>query len=888
MKIVFFTTAHNSLSQRAFVNLVDRGHTVFVVIASSEEVMLEAVEREQPDLIVAPMLKKVIPASIWQQHTCIIVHPGIKGDRGPSSLDWAILQAHEQWGVTLLQADAEMDAGAIWASHTFSMRSASKSHIYRHEVTEAAIQGLLETIAKVESHTFVPEPLDYSRKEVKGRLQASMKQADRAIDWAEPSASILRKIHCADSFPGSLDTVLGMQCYLYGAHEEGVLRGTPGEIIAKRDGAICRATGDGAIWITHMKQKGPDGQPSFKLPATQVLGDCLAHVPDVPLAVDQAYDGRTYRDIWYEERQAVGYLHFALYNGAMSTDQCQRLREAFLLIRRRPTKVLVLMGVTDFWSNGIHLNVIEAADDPAHESWRNIQAMNDLVRELITTESHLVISALQGNAAAGGMMLALAADCVYARKGIVLNPHYKGMGKLYGSEYWTYLLPKRVGGEKARELTEALLPISTSTAQQIGLLDDAFEEDAASFREHISKIAEELASSHRYEQMLEEKRHTRKTDEASKPLQAYREEELQWMWMNFFGADRSYHLARKRFVYKGLMPYGERGDERCGPGGRVEFPAGQAARCHDGEQPARDDYCRRASMTAEILNGRAMSAEMKAELRSEVRRCVENQGQAPGLVIVRVGGEAASGVYSKAILRGAEDVGITARLAHLPVHTSADELRALLVQLNTDQAAHGILVQMPLPAHLSQKMVATTIASSKDIDGIGPHSAGNLFLGLPSFLPSTAAAVMELLERTHTPLEGRRVVVISRSNVVGEPLGMMLLQKNATVTICHSRTTNLAALTRQADVLVAAAGCARMVTAEMVQPGAIVIDVGINALPDGRMVGDVDFASVREVAGAITPVPGGVGPLTNVMLLKQCVQAAWQLAGEKKDFKTAA
>jgi putative two-component system hydrogenase maturation factor HypX/HoxX len=797
MKIVFFTTAHNSLSQRAFVELVDRGHTVIVVIASSEEVMLEAVEREQPDLIVAPMLKKVIPASIWQQHTCIIVHPGIKGDRGPSSLDWAILNAHEEWGVTLLQADAEMDAGAIWASRTFAMRGASKSHLYRHEVTEAAIEALLETIAKCESTTFVPEPLDYCREDVRGCLQASMKQADRAIDWAEPSASLLRKIRCADSYPGILDTVLGMPCYLYGAHAEDVLRGRPGEIIAKRDGAICRATGDGAIWITHLKQKGPDGQPSFKLPATQVLGDRLAHVPHVPVAVDQADDGRTYRDIWYEERQAVGYLHFDFYNGAMSTDHCQRLREAFLLIRRRPTKVIVLMGGADFWSNGIHLNVIEAANDPAQESWRNIGAMNDLVRELITTQSHLVISALQGNAAAGGVMLALAADRVYARKGIVLNPHYQGMGKLYGSEYWTYLLPKRVGGEKARELTEALLPISTSTAHQIGLLDDAFEEDAASFREHISKLAEELASSHRYEQMLEEKRHTRKTDEASKPLQAYREEELQWMWMNFFGADRSYHLARKRFVYKGLMPYGERSDERCGPGGRVEFPAGQAARWHEGEQPARDDYSRRASMTAEILDGRAMSAEMKVELRSEVRRCVENQGQAPGLVIVRVGGEAASGVYSKAILRMAEEVGITARLAHLPVHTSADELRALLVQLNTDQAVHGILVQMPLPAHLSQKMVATTIASSKDIDGISPHSAGNLFLGLPSFLPSTAAAVMEMLERTQTPLEGRRVVVISRSNVVGKPLGMMLLQKHATVTICHSRTTHLAAVTRR-------------------------------------------------------------------------------------------
>src|SRR6266480_819903 len=743
MKILFLTTAHNSLSQRAFVELVDRGHTVVVVIATSEEVMLEAVEREHPDLIVAPMLKKVIPASIWQHYTCLIVHPGIKGDRGPSSLDWAILNGCEEWGVGLLQAGAEMDAGDIWASRTFAMRDGSKSHLYRHEVTEAAIQALLETIAKFESRTHVPEPLDYSKQEVKGRLQASMKQTDRAIDWSESSAYVLRKIRCADSSPGVLDMVLGLPCYLYGAYAEDALSGTPGEILATRNGAICRATVDGAIWITHLKQKSTDGKPFFKLPATRVLGDRLASVPEVPLAVDQAYNGRTYRDIWYEERQEVGYLHFDFYNGAMSTDQCQRLREAFLLIRRRPTKVIVLMGGTDFWSNGIHLNMIEAADDPAHESWRNIQAMNDLVRELITTDSHLVISALQGNAAAGGVMLALAADFVYARKGIVLNPHYKGMGNLYGSEYWTYLLPKRVGREQARELTEALLPISSRTAQQIGLLDDAFEEDAASFREHISKLAEELASSHRYEPMLEEKRRTRKNHEERKPLQAYRNEELQRMWMNFFGADRSYHLARKNFVYKGLIPSRERGDERCGTGGRVEFPAGQAARWHDGEQPARDDYCRRASMTAEILNGRAMSAEMKAELRSEVRRCVENQGQAPGLVIVRVGGEAASGVYSKAILRGAEDVGITARLAHLPVHTSADELRELLVQLNTDQAVHGILVQMPLPAHLSQKMVATTIASRKDIDGIGPHSAWHHFVGPPSLAASAAAAVVK-------------------------------------------------------------------------------------------------------------------------------------------------
>jgi 5,10-methylene-tetrahydrofolate dehydrogenase/methenyl tetrahydrofolate cyclohydrolase/enoyl-CoA hydratase/carnithine racemase len=548
--------------------------------------------------------------------------------------------------------------------------------------------------------------------------------------------------------------------------------------------------------------------------------------------------------------------------------------------------------------------MIEAAADPAHESWRNIQAINDLVRDIITTDSHLVISALQGNAAAGGVIMALAADWVYARKGIVFNPHYKGMGNLYGSEYWTYLLPKRVGEAKARELTETLLPISTRTAHQIGLLDDAFEEDAASFRQHISKRAEALASSPRYVHLLEEKRQRRKHDEARKPLQAYREEELQQMWLNFFGADRSYHLARKHFVYKGLMPSQARGDAgmkggsgslldgvRHGAGdGKYEnaehgmFETRQASGWNNGGS----DSCGRASLIAQILDGRTMSAEIQDEVRTEVHRFVEKQGQAPGLVIVRVEGDVASGVYSKAILRMAEEVGIHARLEQLPVHTSADEVRALLVLLNHDQAVHGMLVQMPLPAHLSQTMVAATIAASKDIDGISPHSAGNLLLGLPGFLPSTAAAVMSMLERTQTPLEGRQVVVISRSNVVGKPLTMMLLQKHATVMICHSRTTHLATVTRQADVLIAAAGCPRMVTAEMVKPGAVVIDVGINALPDGGIVGDVDFASVREVAGMITPVPGGVGPLTNVMLLKQCVQAAWQLAGAEKDVKTAA
>ncbi len=288
-------------------------------------------------------------------------------------------------------------------------------------------------------------------------------------------------------------------------------------------------------------------------------------------------------------------------------------------------------------------------------------------------------------------------------------------------------------------------------------------------------------------------------------------------------------------------------------------------------------------MTAIILDGRAMGVEIKAELRSDVQRYISECGRPPGLMIVRVGGDAASGVYSKAILRVADEIGVHARLEQLPTLTSPDELRAMLLHLNTDETTQGIIVQMPLPNHLSQKMVADTIVSAKDIDGISPKSAGNLFLGLPSFLPSTAAAVMEILERTQTPLAGKRVVILGRSNVVGKPLAMMLLQKNATVTVCHSRTTDLPFFTQQADVLVAAVGRAKMVTADMVRPGAVVIDVGINALPEGGIVGDVDVASVREVARAVTPTPGGVGPLTNVLLLKQCVRAAWQEMGNGRN-----
>jgi putative two-component system hydrogenase maturation factor HypX/HoxX len=290
----------------------------------------------------------------------------------------------------------------------------------------------------------------------------------------------------------------------------------------------------------------------IKLPATQVLGPLLRGVPKAPLPIDAPADHRTLREIVYTEVDQVGYLSFDFYNGAMSTSQCTRLRDAFLHARSRPTRVIVLLGGADFWSNGIHLNAIEASADPAAESWRNINAIDDLIFEILNTMSHLVIAGLRGNAGAGGAMLALAADHVYAKSGVVLNPHYRSMGDLYGSEYWTYTLPRRVGQRRALELTLSCKPIGTRAAREMGFFDDAFGEDTEAFEAELRERARRLARDPEFRLMLRKKHERRLDDESVKPLANYRAEELEWMRANFFGPDPAYHEARRRFVFKGV------------------------------------------------------------------------------------------------------------------------------------------------------------------------------------------------------------------------------------------------------------------------------------------------------------------------------------------------
>jgi putative two-component system protein, hydrogenase maturation factor HypX/HoxX len=550
MKILLIATAYNSLTQRVHVELDELGHEISVELALNEAVVSEAAALFQPDLILAPMLKTPIAEEVWRNYRCIIIHPGPKGDRGPSSLDWAISLRSAIWGVTLLQATGEMDAGPIWASVNFPMRLAPKSSIYRNEVTDAAIAAVHLVIKLAESPDFVPTPVNYTKPEVFGRLRPPMKQRDRTLSWSESTAAIIRKIYAADSWPGVLDVIDGESFYLYGTHEEDELKGAPGVILAQRHGAICRATGDGAVWITHLKKKRSDNRRYFKLPAATVLGETLQNVPEIGVDLMFSPHRRTFREIWYAERNSVGCLYFNFYGGAMNTDQCRRLLDAYRFAKSRATRVIALMGGADFFSNGIHLNVIEAAADPAAESWANINAMDDLVYEILTTETHLVISALQGNAGAGGVMLAIAADEVVARKSVILNPHYKGLGNLYGSEYWTYSLPRRVGATKALEFTNGCLPLGTKKALEAGLIDHAFGDSLEQFCDLLQSFAESTAQSPNADRRLVEKKERRARENLIKTLDHYRAEELQRMWTNFYGLDPGYHFARSRFVHK--------------------------------------------------------------------------------------------------------------------------------------------------------------------------------------------------------------------------------------------------------------------------------------------------------------------------------------------------
>lgn len=551
MRILLLCTGFNSLTQRLHVVLRERGHTVSVEFDINDTVSSEAVDLFGPDIVIAPYLRRRIVESVYGRVPTLIVHPGPPGDRGPNALDWAILNEEAEWGVTVLEAEAELDAGGVWAHRSFAMRPATKSSLYRTEVGDAAVSAVLEAIERFAAGER-PVPAQALTGHG-GHWRPAVDPSLRQIDWSsDDTETILRKARSADGQPGAAATIDGEPHRLYDIHAEPALSdrtvppsAKPGQVIGFRDTALLVATIDGGVWVGAFRPEPAGHERSFKRPA--VTGDRGAS--QSLLELDPAAFGGC-QPIRYHEEGAVGFLSFDFYNGAMDIGSCVRLREAFARAAARPTKVIVLEGGSEFWSNGIHLGAIEAARSAADASLASIEAMDDLAEAILRTTDKVTVSALRANAGAGGFFLALASDLVVARDGVIVNPHYKNMGNLYGSEYWTYVLPRRVGAADVDAVMATRLPMGTAEARSLRLLDEVLCGDRATFRTELSDFARRLAHDAAIDMRLEEKARRRAGDEAEKPLSAYRAEELARMHRNFYGFDPSYHIARYNFITK--------------------------------------------------------------------------------------------------------------------------------------------------------------------------------------------------------------------------------------------------------------------------------------------------------------------------------------------------
>ena len=545
MRVLLLVSGFNALSQRVWCALREAGHDVGVLFATDD--MIAGVRAAEPDLIICPFLKDRVPAEVWQHWRTIIIHPGPVGDRGPSSLDWAITEGARIWGVTALQAVEEMDAGPIWATRTFAIPAVPprKSSLYNGPVADAAMECIDEVLRKAVDPNFQPVPTDDMPTEVPGtRPRPPMRQPDRTFDWSQPTDHILRRIRAADGAPGVRTEVAGLDVFTYDAHPGHGRGTTPGALLSRRQGAVLVTTGDGSVWLGHLR--AADGQ-GVKLPATRLLGNRLRDVPNAPLPPGtEPETPSAYRQVRYRRTGRIGWLAFDFYNGAMATGHCRRLLAAFRHAVQQDTQVLVLRGGTDAFSNGIHLNVVDAAADPAAAAWENIKAINEVCREIIGCTRQVVVAAYAGNAGAGGAMLGLGADIVAARAGTVLNPYYD-IG-LYGSELHTYTLPRRVGPDVAQRLIDDKLPVSAERAASLGLVDEVGPRHPEAYAEWLADLAASQADARSARARRRAK--ARRLAAERVPLDAYEARELAEMSRDMYGDRSGFAAARRAFVTK--------------------------------------------------------------------------------------------------------------------------------------------------------------------------------------------------------------------------------------------------------------------------------------------------------------------------------------------------
>ncbi|NKX45965.1 enoyl-CoA hydratase-related protein [Roseicyclus persicicus] len=533
MRLLLLAHAFNSLTQRLWLELEADGHEVTLEYDINDAVTRAAVQMARPDLVIAPFLKRAIPEDVWRNVPCLIVHPGPLGDKGPSALDHAVQAGRPQWGVTVLQAVAEMDAGAVWATVNFPMRRAAKSSIYRREVTEAAVRALRSALNRWEGGLGRLSDANHGVEDAK----PAMTQAARAVDWAAmDTTEVVARIRAADGQPGLRDASLGAEVWLHDAWP-GEGRGTPGAVLGQRNEAVLRATRDGAVWIGAMTLRLPDGK-RLKLPATRAMA-----LRGLPLPPDTDAPGAP-NGVSVTRHGDVALIRFPFLNGAMSVARSRALEAAIRQASASDARALLLTGGPEFWSNGIDLATIEAAASPPEESLAAIEAIDDVCLALLEARQW-VVAGMQGNAGAGGVFLALCADRVIARDGVVLSPHYKNMGNLYGSEYWTHTLPRRLGPEGAARLMETRMPLLAREAVRIGLVDGTRKGTPEGVEAAL--LAELMAETAApgFDARLAEKARTR-PDAAT--LAAARAREIARMRLNFFGFDTSYHVARLNFI----------------------------------------------------------------------------------------------------------------------------------------------------------------------------------------------------------------------------------------------------------------------------------------------------------------------------------------------------
>lgn len=528
MKILLLCTTFNSQTQAVYTALEDRGDDIAVSFAISENQILSEVVAFEPQLILCPFLKRYLPESIYENYPTYIFHPGPRGDRGPNALEYALGSHTKEWGVVIFQANALYDGGDIYAQQNFEVRDTYKASLYRQEIVQASLQALEQFFVNLKNDEKIPQLLN--------PIHETFTQAKRAIDWLkDDTQTIIDKIHLSDSFPGVLDEILGVPCYLFGVWREELFRGLPKEILSKRDGAICLGTMDGAVWITHLKEVG-----KLKLPATYVLKDRLEGIKEdrLPLLFDKSYN--TFYETSVEKRDNVAYLCFNFHNGAMSANQCMRLKYAVEYLKSE-CEVLVLVGGMDFFSNGIHLNILEDSAKQGEDGWANINAMNDLVHSILYADEVVTIASFGRNAGAGGVFMGLACDYAVGKEGVVLNPHYKTLG-LSGSEYHTYSLPKRVGKEIAERLLNECLPLSVEKAKVIKMIDKVYlHENYYEELHYFAKSAYDDDFIWKKQEYLAEHRER---------IEILKERELEVMYPEFWDAISSFHKLRKEFVYK--------------------------------------------------------------------------------------------------------------------------------------------------------------------------------------------------------------------------------------------------------------------------------------------------------------------------------------------------